>query len=251
MQQTYWYIPLTALLLLVIVVITQTNLSLFTFLNTYCQFLGEIFWANTTMLGDTLIVCCLLLPILYRQWTLFKAALIGGLLTTIIVHGMKHGLGVLRPSITLPSDQIHIIGTALTSSPAFPSGHTATATFFAALIALHWQRWSITLLACSFAITVAISRIAVGVHWPTDVLAGVIVGWSCAIAGIYAARYWQWQISHTAKYIINSLILCCTLALLLIYNSHYPHTRYLEFTIAILGFILSVQNLIQKKPSSH
>ncbi|PIR89236.1 MAG: hypothetical protein COU07_02115 [Candidatus Harrisonbacteria bacterium CG10_big_fil_rev_8_21_14_0_10_40_38] len=65
----------------------------------------------------------------------------------------------------------------LVSSPSttsFPSGHTAV--FFAVATAVFFLRykWGIALFVAAFFIGVA--RIFVGVHWPTDILGGILVG---------------------------------------------------------------------------
>jgi membrane-associated phospholipid phosphatase len=60
---------------------------------------------------------------------------------------------------------------ALTS---FPSGHTTTAFALAAAIGYLWPRYSA--LACFFALSIGISRIAITAHYPSDVLGGVLMG---------------------------------------------------------------------------
>jgi membrane-associated phospholipid phosphatase len=65
---------------------------------------------------------------------------------------------------------------------AFPSGHAmASATFALALVVIAWPtRWRVpvALLAAAFALLMGASRIYLGVHWLTDVLAG----WAMAVA---------------------------------------------------------------------
>lgn len=61
------------------------------------------------------------------------------------------------------------------SGTSFPSDHTSGSFGFAAgswRKASFWVRWSFTILA----IVVAFARVYTGVHWPTDVLAGVVIG---------------------------------------------------------------------------
>ena len=79
------------------------------------------------------------------------------------------------------------------SAPSFPSGHTATAAAsFAALALLLGRRRSpaarVALAAAAAGLTalVASTRVLLGVHWTTDVLAGASLGWGwaalCSIA---------------------------------------------------------------------
>lgn len=63
-------------------------------------------------------------------------------------------------------------------SPAFPSGHAAMAVA-GALAGSRMLPGSIWVWA-PLAVIVAISRVYIGVHWPSDVLAGALVGLACA-----------------------------------------------------------------------
>ena len=82
---------------------------------------------------------------------------------------------------------------AATLGPSFPSGHSATAAAFYATAALLIGRWRprptravLTGLAAGIAVGVAATRVLLDVHWLTDVIAGLSLGWAwfavCAIA---------------------------------------------------------------------
>lgn len=82
---------------------------------------------------------------------------------------------------------------------SFPSGH-ATLVFGAAAVLLlsdlpRWGRWGSLILAAA----VAVSRVAVGHHWPSDVIAGAVLGLGLGLAshGLLAAEArgvarWRW-----------------------------------------------------------
>ncbi len=65
-------------------------------------------------------------------------------------------------------------------SPAFPSGHAAAFFALAFVMLFIKRRWGYWFLG--FAVLNALARVYAGVHWPTDVIAGAIVG--CLSAGI-------------------------------------------------------------------
>lgn len=100
-------------------------------------------------------------------------------------HLMKPLFGRLRPCdvlgnihlwhgsegwITTPAE----VARSYKSSFSFPSGHAANITASMMFLGLVYRRWLIPLLAVALA--VSFSRIYVGVHWPSDVLAGIALG---------------------------------------------------------------------------
>lgn len=63
---------------------------------------------------------------------------------------------------------------------SFPSGHTLHAVGFT-LVALAWFPWLAALLV-PFTVLVALSRIVLGMHYPSDVLAATVIGFGLAAA---------------------------------------------------------------------
>jgi len=66
---------------------------------------------------------------------------------------------------------------------SFPSGHTLQAVLFTT-VALAWFPWLAPLLV-PFALLVALSRVILGLHYPSDVVAGALLGWLLARAALW------------------------------------------------------------------
>ncbi|MGL5616453.1 MAG: phosphatase PAP2 family protein [Sarcina sp.] len=92
----------------------------------------------------------------------------------VVVEIIKHVVKEPRPWQTLPG--LHMI-IAPPHSYSFPSGHTAASFAAAFAIAYYLRKWAVP--AFVLAILIGLSRIYLLAHYPTDVIAGVIVGTVC------------------------------------------------------------------------
>ena len=91
---------------------------------------------------------------------------------TAISFALKYITNRPRPASTYPFIE------KLTDerSPSFPSGHTSEAFALATSLSLTYRKWYITVPSLVWAGTVGYSRMDLGVHYPSDVLMGAIVG---------------------------------------------------------------------------
>jgi membrane-associated phospholipid phosphatase len=92
---------------------------------------------------------------------------------------------------------------------SFPSGHAQHAVLVWGLLAAHVRRRSFTLAAAGIAFLIGFSRVALGVHFPSDVLGGWILG------GLLAVLYHRWSGSVIDRASRIPLELALALALLL------------------------------------
>jgi undecaprenyl-diphosphatase len=90
---------------------------------------------------------------------------------------LKNTLRRKRPAQALPGFQSTIIAA---DEFSFPSGHTSAAFLFATLLFLHFG--PLALPAYGWAMAVAMSRVYLGVHFPTDTLVGAALGTGLGLA---------------------------------------------------------------------
>lgn len=131
------------------------------------------------------VVVILVLLFNRRAWILALAGLAGGLWYEVIVNLVN------RPRPTV--GQILRV-TEHPGSTSFPSGHLIFITISAALLMLclghrYLPRWARPIgwaLVAAIVAAVALDRIYAGTHWPSDVLAGILIatGWLCLVMSI-------------------------------------------------------------------
>lgn len=97
-----------------------------------------------------------------------------GILALIINVLIAHVWFRPRPFVTLPKGTFTQL-IPHSADASFPSDHTAGSFGFAAGSWSKAQRW-VSRSFTALAILVAMARVYGGIHWPTDVLAGVVIG---------------------------------------------------------------------------
>jgi len=199
-------------------------------------------WEAISTFGDERVLFALLLPfsLRYRKvvWPIILAALIGWLLA----YGLKHLLHTPRPG------QFFSVDPLLTQSEhmghfSTPSNHAVMVFAFVGVwITVLSRRWVVPLLL--FASTVAFSRVAIGAHWPVDVIAGALLGCIAAYLGICLSQVWRWGETQRNHLIIVTLIGISAMTLPFI-DTSFPQSFWLRIVISVvaLGAVVTVYGI--------
>lgn len=129
-----------------------------------------------TNLGGAMATFCILVVFSFLYIFPLQKTLIALALTQIIVQFLKQHISRIRPYEALPD--VNFDHNFALSDYSFPSGHSATIFCIATMAS-----WGVPWLAPVFfgiALLVAISRIYLGLHFPSDVMVGSVIGWLCA-----------------------------------------------------------------------
>jgi membrane-associated phospholipid phosphatase len=196
------------------------------------QVLPGWLWESLTTLGDGRVQLALMLPFCLRYPRVFWALVVGALLAGAMSRGLKIWFDLPRPAAVLDASQITIIGARLTAH-SFPSGHTVSAFSFvvAWLALLGWRRALPIVVIAGLA---GFSRIAVGAHWPVDVLAGALVGLAGGWLGLRLTRRFRWGLGIRAHWLLV-VIAVIGVATLPFDGQGYPDTRPWRIVACLWG----------------
>lgn len=237
-------VPAVALLLLLRVELAGLDESLFHFFNGLPDLTGPRLWANLTILGDGLVCAVLFLPWIRSHPERVWGGILGALTMFLILRLFKGTWSLPRPLAVLPPETLHVIGPGHRRG-SFPSGHTATAFLFVGIWALSVRSRIGSLAILLPGILVGISRMAVGVHWPSDVLAGAALGWTTAWLGLRWAASTPWGMGRIGQWVEGGLLLVSALVLGLVDHTGYPGVLVLQRGIAALCFAVGAVEMVR------
>lgn len=142
------------------------------------------FFSLISRLGDGIFWYTLMLslPLIYGLPALQVTGVMiaVGVIDLLLYKTIKHLTGRERPCAV--NAQIRL-GTPPLDHYSFPSGHTLHAVAFTIIAGFHFPELAILLIP--FAALVAASRVILGLHYPTDVLAGAALGSTVASLALY------------------------------------------------------------------
>ncbi len=235
----YWNVPVACAVMLGAVGLMDANCRLFLQLNGGAQWAGPVFWSCATVLGDALVAAVLVFPLIRRGPDMLWALLLATVVATVFTHGLKPLLDIERPAAVLGRELFTVIGPAH-KHHAFPSGHTITAFAVAGVLALSTPRIGPRIVLLCGAALVGMSRIAVGVHWPMDVLGGAALGWIAAGVGVRLGARWKRPDGIWFQVCAGVLLSIACVVLATVHRTRYPDALWFQRGIAVVFLVWGV-----------
>lgn len=186
------------------------------------------FWANITFVGDTLTALAIALLVALRFPKVALVTLLAAVIGGVTIQLIKYGLALPRPPAVLSPEDFTLIGPGI-KSRSFPSGHTATAFLMMGVFTRAATQPIAKIVLIVIALLIGVSRVAVGVHWPVDVMVGGAIG----CIGAFLALQWGDRLAQPAS-VFGAIMLLMVVAAaqLLFYDGGFEATRV---TAPIIG----------------
>lgn len=190
----------------------------------FLQFLESLrtdFWVKLfegiTMLGEETILI-LIIAVLYFAFDKRLALRIGYItVTSMCVNGVVKNI-VKRPR-PFASGEVTPARAHTATGYSFPSGHTQTISTWSTAFAMYFKKRWVRVLAAVGIVAVAFSRLFLGVHYPSDVIGGAVLGVSIAIG--LSIVYDRTKDVHRLYMITGLLFFPLAIAFLIKADPHY------------------------------
>lgn len=168
-------------MILMINLIKKIDIYLLHFINSKlrCKFMDKVMMLITFFGSATFCAIFVIATIIFKNRDIRNIGIITSfsiIISSGITHFIKRIKNRIRPYIKIPEIIANKIGV---DDYSFPSGHTTAAFSIAVSISLKFS--GLSTISIAMASLVGFSRIYLGVHYPTDVVAGGIVGSLSAI----------------------------------------------------------------------
>ncbi len=201
--------------------------------------LPDTFWAAMTLLafGWSALI---LVSVADRGAQGGRAVLLAFVLGGGLAQLLKPWFALPRPGLVLPEGLLHFIGSPVLSSGSMPSGHALAAFSIGSLWvcllrqrghhpALEWLAWALAALMAG-------SRIAVGAHWPADVLVGsglgLAAGWLAWQLQARWLRHGFWM-SHWVPLLVELLAAFAAFSA----REGYPEVQALQWLLGVVALL--------------
>jgi membrane-associated phospholipid phosphatase len=249
-----WLPPATGLALLVLLLATDANRAVFLALNHAGHALGPLgplgplIWLHLTMLGDGAVGLALVLPCIRRAPHCFWAALAAAIFAAVWTQLPKQFIDVARPLAALAPEQFYQFGPAY-RRVSFPSGHAAAAFAMAGIWIMGVATGALVrALLLLLATLVSLSRIMVGVHWPLDIVWGMLGGWLGAWMGLALQRRRGWRTGGKAGLAAGLVLLGVAASLLVSRHIGIPAVMTLQRVVGAVCLVWGAREIALMLP---
>ncbi len=134
-----------------------------------------------SLLGESGFIIAVVVAVLWCVNKKKGFAICSTLLTSLVtMNVLKAIVRAPRPFQVLPEVQGKRLSTA--TGYSFPSGHTTTAAAFYSSSAVAARKRPLSIVCAIAIVLVGVSRMYLGVHWPIDVVGGLILGMTISLA---------------------------------------------------------------------
>ncbi|MBW1654623.1 phosphatase PAP2 family protein [Flavobacterium quisquiliarum] len=205
---------------------------------------------NLTQFGDALIFLSFLSILILYAPKIWECLFSGLLISLLFSCSLKNIFAVPRPAVTFNNDSFYIIGKAVCGHNSLPSGHSIT--IFTVLTVLLFAfmpkkikfkiPWISSILIIG--LILAFTRVAVGAHYPIDVIVGSIIGYISGLLGIFISRKYKiWNWINNVKYypVLIVLFLICVILLI----CRLLNENLLIYYYAFISLTISLYKIIQ------
>jgi membrane-associated phospholipid phosphatase len=224
------------------VMVQEINIALFKAINGMHTTFFDGVIGIVSGLGDGLVVAlCCAVAALFRL-RLGVAATLAFLLSGLVAQILKRVFDMPRPPAVL--EHVHLLVAAL-QSHSFPSGHATSDGVMIFLAFLIWKcaDWRAWLMAGMFLLA-AYGRIYGGVHFPLDVIVGLLIGmgsmWLC-YRWAYSWDIEAWKQSHWWWRIAGMIVLIEAGVLGLGYHMQPSTAQPLAAILPIMALVIVMQ----------
>jgi membrane-associated phospholipid phosphatase len=239
-----WLPLVISIILLSVIHFIGCNSILFLAINSLYRLTGNNIWANLTILGDGLIATIILILLIRRRPDIVWIALIAYIVSTICLRLGKWWLDVPRPPAVLTPEAFNLIGPCYKYN-SFPSGHATTIFALAGVLTIVLKDYRLKLGILLSALIISISRIVLGIHWPLDILCGMIIGWISSLIGLAVINYLRWHIGEIKQRAIGVILLSASIFSLTFYKTGYNQALWMHRIISLACVLIGGYELLQ------
>lgn len=131
---------------------------------------------------------------------------------------------------------------------SFPSGHAQGAAALWGYLAVVVRRPAFTVFALILIVLISVSRLYAGVHWPSDVIAGIIIGALFVVAGVFIKD----KVSHFPEWVKWALVFAVPSILIILLPAEEGFSYAGVLLGGTAGYLLQERHIkmnIDKRPA--